>query len=99
MNIKTLPSDKARDHWRDMIDIALTGGRVIIERYKKPQAVLIGYTQLNALLQQIQELEAWQDAQRINQGIVNGQAQAITLEQHKARMQAKGATYAVGNRV
>ena len=43
MNIITMKSEQARNSWRDMLDIVLTGGKVIIERYRKPQAVLIGY--------------------------------------------------------
>ncbi len=92
-------SDEARQHWRDMMDTALIGGRVIIERYTKPQAVLMGYTQYKAMAERLQELEAWQEAQRIDHDIESGQAQVVTFEQHKARMQAKGATYGVDDRV
>ena len=99
MTVTTFKSDEARNRWRDMMDIALTGGRVIVERYNKPQAILIGYEQMNAIVQRLQELEAWAEAQRINQNIESGKAQVVTFEQHKARMQAKGATYDLGDRV
>lgn len=52
---------------------------------------------MNALLQQIQELEAWKEAQLINQRIESGQAQGVTLVQHEAKLQAQGATDAVGD--
>jgi PHD/YefM family antitoxin component YafN of YafNO toxin-antitoxin module len=38
-------SDEARKRWRDMMDAALTGKEVVIERYDKPQAVLLNYQQ------------------------------------------------------
>lgn len=99
MTVTTFKSDEARNRWRDMMDIALTGGQVIVERYNKPQAILIGYEQMKAIMQRLHELEAWQEAQRIKQDIDTGKAQVVTLEQHQARMQAKGATYDLGGRV
>lgn len=98
MTITTFKSDEARNRWRDMMDTAMTGGQVVVERYNKPQAVLLGYQQFADLMQRIHELEAWQEAQRIKQNIETGQAQVVTLDQHKARMRMKGATY-VGDRV
>lgn len=86
MDISTFKSDEARSRWRDMMDAALTGERVIIERYAKPQAVLIGYKQFNAMADRLHELEAWAEAQRIKQDIESGKAQVVTFEQHKARM-------------
>jgi len=100
MMIEHFTSDEARSRWRDMVDIAtIHGGRAIIERYGKPVAVVIGYVQMNALLQQIQELEAWKEAQLSNQRIESGQAQGVTLAQHEAKIQAQGATDALGDRV
>ena|SRR5437016_5098048 len=99
MQIATFKSDEARSRWRDMMDIALTGGRVIVEWYRKPQAVLVGYAQCNEMAQRLQALEAWAEAQRLNQAIESGEAQVVTFERHKAKMQAKGATYGIGDRV
>jgi len=86
MTTLTLKSDEARQQWRDILDKARMGARVVIERYARPDAVIVGYEQFNALLQRIQELEAWQEAQRIKQNIDSGSEQVVTFEQHKARM-------------
>ena len=98
MTIETFKSEEARSRWRDVLDIALTGGRVIVERYAKPQAVILGYKQFSDLMRRVEELEAWQAAQRIKEGIETGQTSIVTLDQHKARMRTKGAQY-VGDRV
>ncbi len=99
MIIETFKSEEARSRWRDMMDTALIGGKVIVERYNKPQAVLIGYTQFNAMSERLETLEAWAEAQSIDKTIESGQSQVVTFEQHKAKMQAKGAHYDLGNRV
>ena len=65
MTVVTMKSEHARNRWRDMLDIVLTGGRVIIERYSKPQAVLIGYDQWQATQQRLQELELLTEVRRI----------------------------------
>lgn len=38
-----LSADQARVNWRDMLDQAFRGGAVVIERYSKPIAVVVGY--------------------------------------------------------
>ncbi|MCB9419206.1 MAG: type II toxin-antitoxin system Phd/YefM family antitoxin [Ardenticatenaceae bacterium] len=43
MKTKTVSSDQARARWRELLDTAVTGDHVIIERYGKPVAVLIPY--------------------------------------------------------
>lgn len=49
MAIKTIPSDDLRVGLRDVLDAVLTGTEIIIERYRKPSAVLISYAQWQAL--------------------------------------------------
>lgn len=39
----TLSADQARINWRDTLDHAFRGGEVVIERYNKPIAVVVGY--------------------------------------------------------
>lgn len=43
MKMKTVSSDQARAKWRELLDTAVTGNHVIIERYGKPVAVLVPY--------------------------------------------------------
>ena len=49
MNTVTLRSDDARLKWRDTVDTAFRGTPVIIERYNKPVAVLVGHDEWLAL--------------------------------------------------
>jgi hypothetical protein len=45
MTVKTMGSDQARLKMRDILDDVIGGAEVVIERYDKPTAVVIGYTQ------------------------------------------------------
>lgn len=45
---KTLTADEARTNWRDMLDTALRGGEMVIERYNKPIAVVVNYEEWQA---------------------------------------------------
>lgn len=92
-------SDDVRQNWREVLDNALLGGRVIVERYAKPLAVLINYKQYQEMKDRLSFLEAWAQAHQIDHDIESGKTQAVTLEQHKARMQTKGASYGLEDRV
>ena len=48
MTIK-IKSEEARTRWRDMMDAAITGEAVVIERYNRPQAALIDFETFVAL--------------------------------------------------
>jgi prevent-host-death family protein len=43
MATKVISSDQARAKWREVLDTAMSGEDVIIERYGKPVAVIIPY--------------------------------------------------------
>lgn len=49
MTVTTMKSEEARNSWRDILDIVLQGGEVIIQRYAKPQAVMVNYQQWNRM--------------------------------------------------
>ena len=87
MNTVTMPSDDARLKWRDTVDTAFRGTPVIIERYSKPVAVLVGHDEWLALraqhLQMLNErstavkegnIVSWEDvkAQMIADGLLDG---------------------------
>ena len=44
----TMKSEEARVRMRDILDEVLSGKEVVIERYAKPTAVVIGYKQWQA---------------------------------------------------
>lgn len=43
MATKTLSSDQARTHWRDLLDSAMAGHPIVIERHGKPAVAVIAY--------------------------------------------------------
>lgn len=43
MATTVISSDQARARWREVLDTAVAGNNVVIERYSKPVAVLIPY--------------------------------------------------------
>lgn len=62
MTVKTLKSDAARNHWRDLLDEVAAGADVVIERYNKPVAALIRYEDYLALQEELDDLRAAQRA-------------------------------------
>ncbi len=91
MTIVTMKSEQARNRWRDMLDIVLTGDRVIIERYSKPQAVLIGYDQWQKTQQRLQELELLNEVRRIKASVASGEMGTISHDELKRLMLEKRA--------
>lgn len=51
MSVKTLKSGAARQQWGKFLDSARAGQEVVIERYNKPIAVLLGYQEHEKLMQ------------------------------------------------
>ncbi|MEZ4861368.1 MAG: type II toxin-antitoxin system Phd/YefM family antitoxin [Caldilineaceae bacterium] len=99
MTIVTMKSEQAHNRWLDMLDIVLTGGRVIIERYSKPEAVLIGYDQWQATQQRLQEIELLTEVRRVKAKVANGEMKTISHEELKRLMlekRAQGASTHVG---
>lgn len=52
MTLSTMRSEDARRNWRDLLDAAHRGLETVIERYQKPTAVVVGYTEWKALKRQ-----------------------------------------------
>lgn len=65
MAVKVYSSDKARAKWRDVLDTAVTGQDIVIERYGKPTVAVIAYedfVELNELLQDLRDAREAQEA-------------------------------------
>ncbi len=89
MNILTMKSDEARNRWRDLIDAALAGGQVIIERYNKPMAVLVGYEQWQRMQRRLVELETLHEAKQALARIDRGEAKTTSHEELKSGVLSK----------
>ena len=55
MKSVTYGSEQARLNWRDMLDAALRGTKVIIERYGKPTVVMMSYEEYQELERRAQQ--------------------------------------------
>jgi prevent-host-death family protein len=83
MKVLELGGETARNRWSEMIDTALSGGRVIIKRRTRPVAVLVNFERWRVLedafvamlKQRSQEMETGQN---------------ITQEQFEAELRAEG---------
>lgn len=51
MAVKTLKSEAARQQWGEILDAARAGQEVVIERYNKPVAILLGFQEYEQLMQ------------------------------------------------
>ena len=69
MAIMTLKSDEARIRMRDILDEAVAGREVLIQRYDKPVAVVVLYEQWKALKIAEAYTEAKQILAKIQRGI------------------------------
>ena len=78
MTIKTVTSEDARIKMRDILDDVHTGDEVIIERYRRPAAVVVNYA----------EWQAWKEAQKAafvaeaRDSLAKAQADPSTLTAH-----------------
>lgn len=51
MTVKTLKSEAARQQWGEILDTARAGQEVVIERYNKPIAILLGFQEYEKLME------------------------------------------------
>ncbi|MCA9994239.1 MAG: type II toxin-antitoxin system Phd/YefM family antitoxin [Anaerolineales bacterium] len=65
MSIKTLDSNQARNHWREMLDTVLSSGTdVVITRYNKPIVSMVAYEDYLAVQEELQRHRAERQAIR-----------------------------------
>lgn len=61
----TLPSDKARANWRDVLDSAGRGEDIVVERYGKPTVAIIAYDDYVAILDALADMRDAREAQQL----------------------------------
>ena len=61
----TLPSDKARANWRDVMDSAGKGEDIVVERYGKPTVAIIAYDDYLAIQETLADMRDAREAQRV----------------------------------
>lgn len=64
MDVTTWDSRRARENWRDLLDMAAAGkADIVITRHGKPAAALIDYNDYLALQEELDELRSARRAQ------------------------------------
>ena len=60
-----LASDKVRANWRNVLDSAVRGEDIVVERYGKPTVVIIAYDDYLAILDTLADMRDARDAQNV----------------------------------
>jgi PHD/YefM family antitoxin component YafN of YafNO toxin-antitoxin module len=89
MSVETVTSEYVRINMRTILDAIIAGSVYIIERYRKPAAVVISYGQWEETQKRLQELELLLEAQRIETEIERGEMGTITHDELKRLMLEK----------
>ena len=83
MAAKTLDSNQARNHWREMLDTVLASNAdVVITRYSQPVAAVVSYEDYLAVADELTRLRTRRARQRV---IAEGRATMLASEQVLAR--------------
>ena len=64
MQIQTMISTKAANNFGALVEYAIRGGTTIIERYKRPSAVVIGHDEYQRF-KALENAVLWQESKRI----------------------------------
>lgn len=91
MAIETVTSEYARINMRDILDSIIAGSVYVIERYRKPTAVVISYGQWEKTQKRLRELELLMEVKQIEAKIERGEMGTITHEELKRLMLEKRA--------
>jgi prevent-host-death family protein len=88
MAIKTVTSEDARIKMRDILDEVNTGDEVVIERYRRPTAVVVGYAQWQAW-KAAQEAELTAHAHQVLSDILSGKVGTVSHAELVRKMAEK----------
>lgn len=90
MTTRIYSSDEARSRWRDVLDAALAGDDVVIERYGKPAAAVIPYQDYAELAEMLEDLRDAREAQKALEEWERDPSSFTPWEEVKARLIAEG---------
>jgi prevent-host-death family protein len=65
MTVRVVDSNRARIHWREVLDTARAGVDSVIEYHGKPTAVVLPYADWQALQEALDDLRAARRAQTV----------------------------------
>ena len=90
MTVKVYSSDQARAKWRDLLDTAVTGQDIIIERYGKPTVAVIAYEDFVEFNEILQDLRDAREAQQVLDEWRRDPSTARPWEEFEAELIAEG---------
>ena len=90
MTVKVYSSDQARAKWRDVLDTAVTGQDIIIERYGKPTVAVIAYEDFVEFNEILQDLRDAREAQQVLDEWRRDPSTARPWEEFEAELIAEG---------
>ena len=90
MAVKVYSSDQARAKWRDLLDTAVTGQDIIIERYGKPTVAVIAYEDFVEFNEILQDLRDAREAQQVLDEWRRDPSTARPWEEFEAELIAEG---------
>jgi prevent-host-death family protein len=96
----TVKSEQARAKMRDILDVVSAGGEVVIERYDRPTAVVIGYQQWQAIMELVKlvrEDQLRSDLQRAKARVASGESGFVSHSELKRRIMERRKDATVGN--
>jgi len=88
MTVRTIATDDLRLNLRDILDEVNTGTEVVVERYRKPMAVVVNYAQWKAW-KEAQKAELIAQAKQISADIHAGRTETTSHEELMRLMEEK----------
>jgi len=90
MTVRTVDSNRARIHWREVLDAARAGDDSVIEHYGKPTAVVMPFADWEALQEELDDLRAARRAQAALEAYQRDPSLGTPLDQLEAEFRVQG---------
>ncbi|MFZ4660950.1 MAG: type II toxin-antitoxin system Phd/YefM family antitoxin [Caldilineaceae bacterium] len=91
MTVETVTSEYARINLRDILDASIAGSVYVIERYRKPTAVVISYGEWEKTQKRLHDLELLLEVKQTEAKVPEGELEVITHDEWKRFMLTKQA--------
>ena len=90
MTVRVVDSNRARIHWREVLDAARAGEDSVIEHYGKPTAVVLPFVDWEALQEDLNDLRAARRAQAAYEAYQHDPSLGRPWSEIKAEMMRDG---------
>ncbi len=90
MDGEVMSAQEARARWRDVLDAAVAGKPVIVERHGKPVAAVISYREFEALREAMEDLEDARYADAVLQEIERDPSRLVDYDEFRRQLIDEG---------